>query len=109
VPYRTLCKMRRVTSPHYWNFLHGRENFCPTDGACANRSRRSGASDGIRASRLFETEVLFPYALLLLCLGFGVDLVAGMTYHLMFDPSAVDVVTRLDLLSIDRDKWTPRS
>jgi hypothetical protein len=46
---------------------------------------------------LCQTEELFPY------------LVAGMTYHLIFDPSAVNVATRLDLLSIDPDKWTPRS
>jgi hypothetical protein len=58
---------------------------------------------------LFETEELFPYALLLLFLGFGFYLVAGMAYHLMFDPNAVNVATRLDLLSIDPDKWTPRS
>jgi hypothetical protein len=31
MPYRILCKMQGVTSPHYRNFLHGRENFCPTD------------------------------------------------------------------------------
>ena len=31
MPYCILCKMRRVTSPHYGNFLHGTENFCPTD------------------------------------------------------------------------------
>jgi hypothetical protein len=31
MPYCILCKMRRVTSPHYRNFLHYRENFCPTD------------------------------------------------------------------------------
>jgi len=58
---------------------------------------------------LFETEELFPHALLLLFLGFGVYLVAGMTYHLMFDPNAVDVSSRLDLLSIDPDTWAPRS
>jgi hypothetical protein len=61
---------------------------------------------------LCQTEELFPYALLLLFLGFAFIafyLVAGMTYHLIFDPSAVNVATRLDLLSIDPDKWTPRS
>lgn len=41
---------------------------------------------------------------------FGLYLVAGMVYHLMFDPNAVDVASRLDLLSIDPDKWIiPRS
>jgi hypothetical protein len=29
VPYCTLCKMQAVTSPHYRNFLHCREHFCP--------------------------------------------------------------------------------
>jgi hypothetical protein len=31
MPYFILCKMQRVTSLCYWNFLHGGENFCPTD------------------------------------------------------------------------------
>jgi hypothetical protein len=31
MPYRILCKMQGVTSPRYRNFLHYRENFCPTD------------------------------------------------------------------------------
>jgi hypothetical protein len=31
MPYRILCKMQRVTSPRYRNFLHCTENFCPTD------------------------------------------------------------------------------
>ena len=30
MPYRILCKMQGVTSPRYRNFLHKRENFCPT-------------------------------------------------------------------------------
>jgi hypothetical protein len=61
---------------------------------------------------LFEAEELFPYARLLLFLGFlgfGLYLVGGMAYHLVFDPSAVDVATRPDFLSMDPDKWTPRS
>jgi hypothetical protein len=32
-----------------------------------------------------------------------------VVYHLVFDPSAVDLTSRLDLLSIDPDKWIPRS
>jgi hypothetical protein len=75
-----------------------------------DRGRRFAKNLGeVLLECLFETEILFPYALLLLFLGFGVYLVAGMTYHLMFDPNAVDVASRLDLLSIDPDKWTPRS
>jgi hypothetical protein len=31
VPYCVLCKMRRVTSPRYRNFLHSERNFCPKD------------------------------------------------------------------------------
>jgi hypothetical protein len=76
----------------------------------------SGSRTGIRPEArrvllkcLFETGELFPYALLLLFLGFDFYLVAGMTHHLKFRPSAVDVASRLDLLSIDPDKWTPRS
>ena len=42
MPYCILCKMQGVTSPRYRNFLHYRENFCPTDGACATHSRRIG-------------------------------------------------------------------
>jgi len=67
-----------------------------------DRGRRFGNKLGeVLLECLFETEGLFPYVLLLLFLGFGVYLVAGMTYHLMFDPNAVDVASRLDLLSID--------
>jgi hypothetical protein len=29
MPYCILCKMQRVTTLHYRNFLHYRENFCP--------------------------------------------------------------------------------
>lgn len=43
MPYCILCKMQRVTSPRYRNFLHCRENFCPTDEACATDSRRIDA------------------------------------------------------------------
>ena len=31
MPYCILCKIQGVTSPRYRNFLHYRENFCPTD------------------------------------------------------------------------------
>ena len=32
-----------------------------------------------------------------------------MVYQLMFDPNAVNLACRLDTLSIDPDKWFPRS
>jgi|HubBroStandDraft_1064217.scaffolds.fasta_scaffold78228_2 hypothetical protein len=48
-----------------------------------------------------------PKPLLLLFLGFGAYLAAGMTYHLMCKANAVDEASSLDLLSIDPDKWTP--
>jgi hypothetical protein len=32
-----------------------------------------------------------------------------MVYQMMFDPNAVDAASRLDMLSIDPDKWFPRS
>ena len=57
---------------------------------------------------LFDVEELIPFAcaaFLCLCL----CLVGGMVYHLVFDPNAVDVASRLDMLSIDPDKWFPRS
>jgi hypothetical protein len=64
------------------------------------RGRRFGNKLGeVPLECLFETEDLFPYALLLLFLGFGIYLVAGMTYHLIFDPSALNVATKLELLS----------
>jgi hypothetical protein len=56
-----------------------------------------------------EVGELFLYLLVPLVLMFGLYLVAGMVYHLMFDPNAVDVASRLDMLSIDPDKWFPRS
>jgi hypothetical protein len=58
---------------------------------------------------LLEVGELFLYLLVPVVLIFGLCLVAGMVYHLMVDPNAVDVASRLDLLSIDPDKWIPRS
>lgn len=54
---------------------------------------------------LLEAGELIPYAVVLALFGFAAYLVVGTVYHLMFDPNAVDVATRLDLLSIDPDKW----
>jgi hypothetical protein len=64
------------------------------------------------AECLLEALELIPYALVLLLIcfcAFGVYLVGNMTYHLMFDPNAVDVASRLDALSIDPEKWIRRS
>jgi len=58
---------------------------------------------------LLEAGELLLYLLVPVVLIFGLYLVVGMVYHLMFDPNAVDVASRLDLLSIDPDKWIPRS
>ena len=56
-----------------------------------------------------EAAELIPYALIVLTLAFGLYLVAGKLCHLMFDPNAVDVASRLNLLSIDPDRWVRRS
>jgi hypothetical protein len=61
---------------------------------------------------LLEAWDLIPVACCaLLCLGFFlvVYCFGVAVYQLMFDPNAVDVASRLDLLSIDPDKWFPRS
>jgi hypothetical protein len=61
---------------------------------------------------LLEATDLIPVACaVLLCLGFCLFVCAAgvALYHLMFDPNAIDVASRLDLLSIDPDKWFPRS
>ena len=58
---------------------------------------------------LFETEELFPYALALVIIGLGLYFVAGMVYRLVYDPDGVNVASRLDVLSIDPEKWFPRS
>lgn len=58
---------------------------------------------------LFEGAELIPYAVVLLTVVFGLYLVGMMVYGLVFDPNAVNVTARLDLLSIDPDKWIRRS
>jgi hypothetical protein len=58
---------------------------------------------------LLEAGELIPYAVILFVFGVGVCLVGSMAYHLMYDPNAVDVASRLDALSIDPDKWMRRS
>lgn len=58
---------------------------------------------------LCEAQELIPYALILFIFGFGLYLVGSMVYHLMYDPNAVEVASRLDALSIDPDNWIRRS
>ena len=61
---------------------------------------------------LLEAVDLIPLACVaFLCLGIGllVCLAGIAVYHMMFDPNAVDVASRLDMLSIDPDKWISRS
>jgi hypothetical protein len=61
---------------------------------------------------LLEAWDLIPLACLaVLCLGFCLFVYAfGVAvFQLMFDANAVDVASRLDMLSIDPDKWFPRS
>ena len=58
---------------------------------------------------LLEVTELIPYAVALMFVGFGMYVVGSMIYHLMFDPNAVDVASRLDALSINPDKWFQRS
>jgi len=58
---------------------------------------------------LLETEELFLYLLVPLIVIFCLYVVVYFVYQLAFDPNAVDVASRLDLLSIDPDKWFPRS
>ena len=58
---------------------------------------------------LLEAVELIPLACItLLCVGVFY-LLGGMLYHLIFDPNAVDVASRLETLSIDPDKWFPGS
>jgi hypothetical protein len=53
---------------------------------------------------LFEAGELIPPAIAALLCVAALCLVGTMVYHLMFDPNAVDVASRLDTLSIDPDK-----
>ena len=68
-----------------------------------------GVFEGFFDGSVVEVGELFLCLLVPLILTFGLYLVAGMVYHLMVDPNAVDVASRLDLLSIDPEKWFPRS
>ncbi len=61
---------------------------------------------------LFEIPEFFPYMIYALipifCIA-TIYFVGVVVYQLIFDPSAVAVAARLDLLSIDPDKWSPRA
>jgi hypothetical protein len=56
-----------------------------------------------------EAVELIPIACVVFLCVAAVCLVGGMVYYLMFDPNAVEVASRLDALSVDPDKWFPRS
>jgi hypothetical protein len=55
-----------------------------------------------------EVEDAFLYVLipliLVVCLGF----LGVMAYHWGLDPYSADALSRMDVLSIDPDKWSPR-
>jgi hypothetical protein len=58
---------------------------------------------------LLEFPELFVYTLIPIFCVIAICVVGIVVYQLIFDPNAVDVASRLDLLSIDPNKWIPRS
>ena len=58
---------------------------------------------------LLEAVELIPLACIALLCVIPLCLFGVAVYHLMFDPNAVAVASRLDLLTIDPEKWFPRS
>jgi hypothetical protein len=56
-----------------------------------------------------EAAELVPVVCVALLCVFALCLVGAVVYHLTFDPNAVDVASRLDMLSINPEKWFPRS
>lgn len=58
---------------------------------------------------LFELEEAFLYVLIPVILVFGLCFLAVMVYHWTFDLNAAELGSSSDLLSIDPDKWFPRS
>jgi hypothetical protein len=58
---------------------------------------------------LLEATELIPLACLTVLCVVPLCFVGVVVYHLMFDPNAVDVASRLDMLSIDPGKWISRS
>jgi hypothetical protein len=57
---------------------------------------------------LLEAGELIPVACAALLFVAAIVVVGDMVYQLMFDPNAVDVAARLDMLSIDPNKWISR-
>jgi len=74
---------------------------------------RKGRFDNVLLEGLlecaFEVEEAFVYVVIPLILVFSFVFVAVVVYHCMFDPNAVDLASSSDFLSIDPDKWFPRS
>jgi hypothetical protein len=58
---------------------------------------------------LLEAVELIPLGCAALLFIAALCVVGVMVYQLMFDPNAVDVASRLDTLSINPNKWIPRS
>jgi hypothetical protein len=57
---------------------------------------------------LLEAVELIPLACAALLFVAAIMVVGDVVYQLMFDPNAVDVASRLDMLSIDPNKWISR-
>jgi hypothetical protein len=57
---------------------------------------------------LLEAVELIPAAYAALLFVAAIVVVGDMLYQLMFDPNAVDAASRLDMLSIDPNKWISR-
>ena len=59
----------------------------------------------------FPTGAISCIAFLVVLGGLGLLLygLVSILYQLVVDPNSVDIAARLDLLSIDPDKWFPRS
>ena len=58
---------------------------------------------------LLEAVELIPLVCAVLACAAALCIIGDMVYQLMFDPNAVNVASRLDLLSIDPNKWIPGS
>lgn len=56
----------------------------------------------------FEVVELIPLACAALLFVAAIVVVGDVAYQLTFDPNAVDVASRLDMLSIDPNKWISR-
>ena len=73
------------------------------------KGRLAGALGEAVFECLLETEELFFYALIpILCIG-ALYAVGVMVYQSTFDSRAVEVASNVNPLSIDPNKWLPRS